>query len=824
MEINQTQGASTAPVKPKLVFFTYKYDRQLPDFLLIHHREHIKCLAESFDVTVVDESCDYQYVCDKYEPDLTLFESGLNILTCRRNDIRNTQACPQVPKVGFVNADAWCETRSGTLSEMDQWGVETLFSISVTAAEHAPEIADRLFAMPNFIDPLVHQDYGESKVIPVMLTGAQGPQYPWRRRVYKIVSEHYPSLSCPHGGYLVRGDAGKVMYGEQYARTINASFMAPTCGTLAKEVVRKHFEIPGCKACLITEKSAGLEAAGFVDMQNCVLADEHDVLDKISYLFQHPEELRNITEAGYQLVHSRHTLKHRDQLLQWLRLSRKVGANQRIVQPNPFEPLSIVERLGLKTPYIVSDGLHFNLLRQGDDKLTAGRYQEAEQLYLRCLNHMKMLPEAKLRLAVCNLYLGNAREAAKWIFEPIQYSLDEFKAADPDPVEWAYYIIALLCQGKLAAASRRARQFPELCNPELNRARWVVDVLKDRRPGVLTPAPASAKRRFSIHQLPNRDTDEWVERMCQFLEACGRSHWAEKLAAHQARESQGNRNTAAPRFDEPRVKRQERGRGEPSSNKVAQIRMPGSSQKAGLGSFKARLLLYKVQRKLRKGLSTTFRRLEAARVYRVPYATSERRKDQFYQAVEELAREQHVKTMLIVGASVREGTTEAVLMGARENRNSPLVLCIGGSASRRVTLRREGSTLPSVQWYEMSWASEANQVGQELRDTINRIKTQNMITHVDMLLMDGSEMGQLTSVDALDSDLISAGTVLLDDINFKANYGHYTRLLGDAGYVLVEHNPALRNGYAIFRKGDGVRPTFTRCEEPGGRDVVYVEE
>ena len=251
--------------KPKLVFFQNKYDEGLPEFLLAHKQEHVDCLSVFFDVTVIHDDCDYAQVCDIYHPDLALFESGVNLLTCRRPKITNVRDCQRIPKLGFLNADAWCETRSGSLAEMDYWGVDAIFSISATAPEHMPAVADRLFVWPNFVDPDVYRDYGEAKLIPVLLSGATAAQYPWRRRVYKLISQHYPSLSCPHQGYLSRSSTGQVLHGERYARTINASRLSPVCGTVAREVVRKHFEIPGCNTCLITERAQFLEDAGFVD-------------------------------------------------------------------------------------------------------------------------------------------------------------------------------------------------------------------------------------------------------------------------------------------------------------------------------------------------------------------------------------------------------------------------------------------------------------------------------------------------------------------------------------------------------------------------------
>src|SRR5262249_13744146 len=131
--------------------------------------------------------------------------------------------------------------------------------------------------------------------------------------------------------------------GERYARLINSAWIAPTCGTICNELVRKHFEIPACGTCLLTQKTEGLEAAGFADFVNCVFADENDVLDKLQWLFERPEELERITKAGKELVESRHTIRQRNQVFQWYALHRKLKPGQRIVQPGPFLPLTIAD-------------------------------------------------------------------------------------------------------------------------------------------------------------------------------------------------------------------------------------------------------------------------------------------------------------------------------------------------------------------------------------------------------------------------------------------------------------------------------------------------
>ena len=793
MEIPRNMSPFQVPPKPKLVFFSYKYDEWLPDFLLIHHREHIRCISETFDVVVIDYPCDYQQICDKHQPDLTLFETGLNILSCQRPAITNLKAYPQVPRLGFINADAWCETRTGTISDIEEWRLDALFSISVTASEHAPEIADRLFVLPNFVDPQVYRDYGESKIIPILLTGAKGPQYPWRRRVYKLVSDHYPSMSCPHGGYLARSDAGQVMYGERYARTINASFMAPTCGTIAKEVVRKHFEIPGCRACLITEKSPGLEGAGFVDMANCVFADEKDILEKVAYLFQHPEKIQSIADAGHQLIQSRHTLRHRDQILQWLNLDRLVRANQRIVQPNPFEPLRIVERsLGTPAHYVVSHGLHLDLVRQGDDELRAGKYREAEALYLRCLSYMNRLPEAKLRLALCSLYLGQARQALSWVFEPIQYSLDEYKASDPDPVEWAYYIISLVCLGKLSEATARAGEFSELVHPELERSRWIVNLLK----GKVQPFPMVQKLeggyRSSIHRLPCQDADEWLNQLAAIFKACRQTCWSERLNQYRS---------ASP------VNLLQQGCNTTESGQEGNTgKLVSSKSRSGTSaSFRNRLLLYKARRKIRSIVSSARRKSAAKWVEFIPHAVSKKRNNNLFRAIREVTRDEEIKTALVAGLRIAKVGIEALMAEDGKIRTGPSIFCVSRSEHLLKVSYTAASASPQIKWYGIAKSSDPENPAEGIGDIVRKIKHENGVTQFDVVLIDNSEpLDQAAVRGDLEAEMRAAKVVILNDIVSPIGYEKYLGLLESSDHALAEHNPDSGSGYAIFRKRDEV--------------------
>jgi hypothetical protein len=761
--------------KPNLLFFQFMYDDRLPEFLLIHKQEHVNCLSQHFNVKVISGDCDYDQLCSTHQPDLVLFESGVNHTTCHRPNIINTHRHPGIPKLGLQHGDGFCNARAGFISDMDHWGVETFFTISVTAGEHTPELADNLFVWPVFIDADVFKDYGSPKSIPVLFTGNKNQFYPWRTKIMKSVSEHYPSLICPHPGYGPGAATRRLMVGEEYARLINASRFVPACGTIAKEVVRKHFEIPGSRACLVTERSAGLDAAGFVDMKNCVFADEHDVLDKLELLFGKPDMLDEIIDAGYQLVHSRHTMAHRNQIFQWFDLHRNLKPGQKILQRDPFGDLGVVEdKAELGNSHVISNGEHLRLLRQGDESLWAGRYQQAEGCYLRCVNYMRWMPEVKLRLALCNLYRGNPKAALEWLDEPIHFILCSYRAVDPDPVEWAYFIVCLLCLGEVELADAKSKEFSSLSHPELDRVRHAADVLMRKSHGAVLSG-GDQERRRSIHRLPTRDYEDWLKQLCLMLVACRQPAAAKLLRKYRPGPDEGAR--ASQRVSQAVDSRQ--------------TKISRSTERF----FERRMRYRKMRTGLKSSIGTYLHAVESKYGYFLPYRISESRNDEFFRLVRDLASDEKVRSAVIIGAARDQYSTQAFLAGILKNQNRPAAHCIeflGHSAS--VPIRRASDT--GVDWHQLSPSSA------ELRKAIEKIRREGNIHSFDLLLIDGSELDKLAPDILPREELDGAKSVILDDTDRLSVHKKYDRLSRDSRYFQAAYNPSLRSGYAIFKRFD----------------------
>ncbi|WP_246849578.1 glycosyltransferase [Rubellimicrobium arenae] len=521
----------TGTRRPKLAFFQWNHagNAQSSQFLVIHMQDHVACLREYFDVVVINEDCDFAEICDRHEPDLVLFESGYRTHGSRRIEVRNTDANLHLPRLGFHNGDPWCDRRAGFLSDMDHWRIETFFTISTRMADYTPAIADRVFVWPNFINPRTFHDYGLPKTVPVMLTGQAGPLYPWRQAVYPELSGHYACLVTPTFRYESRS-AGRMLSGESYARALNASFVAPACGTMGNEFVRKHLEIPGSLCCLLTQRTPVLEAAGFVDMENCVFAEAAEIVDRVDHLLAHPDRLEAITKAGHDLVHGRHTLRHRPQILQWYQLQAGLRPGERIVQPHPFADLTVAAETRRAT-WSGGPALDRTLLERGRAQFAAGQVRTARQSFEACLALVGYLPEARLELARCDLADGDPAAARRRLAALIATTVSDYGAQDPDPVELAWYLVALMASGEVGQAQLSLGRYPGMSNPLLDRVRHSLARLGGPAGEELGLAGAGHRGRPSVHEAPSFSPEEWTCWLARLLSRCGQDDLAQRLQA-----------------------------------------------------------------------------------------------------------------------------------------------------------------------------------------------------------------------------------------------------------------------------------------------------
>jgi len=755
-----TDNPRDTPQKPRLLFFrgsniywSGKFGlptpaTDLPAFLRSHLQQQVKCLSQFFDVQVVTEACDYAQICETYQPDLTLFESGTYGAP---RDISNIAEFPEIPKLGFLHADPFCATRGVFLSDMENWGIETYFTMSVSMADYLPDVADKLFVWPNFIDPYVFRDYREGKVIPALITGSNAIHYPWRNRVTKVIAQHFPTMTCPHFGWS-GNNTSRVIYDEDYAKMINRAYIVPTCGTFANEIVRKHLEIPGCNSCLVTEETAALREAGFIDMDNCIFASDSNVLDKLDHVFTDRALLERITSAGYHLVHSQHTLRHRNQIHEWLRLYKSLLPGERIVQNGAFRPLTVVgPQSKLTHRHIISNGIDRARLAEGYEALLSGEYDRAERNFRSCLNYWAYMPEPILGLTLCCLYRGKADLALDWIRKSLTWSLEGFRAPHPDPVEWAYLVISLLCQGDVKEAARRAQQFQLLRHCELRRCRTVIDALQGAAGLICEPSngDARAASRPSVHQLPQRNFSDWIGELCRMLQACQQIELAERVQNIYL-----SLLNSSPRSARPGVARSRR------SSPVLPLGPETFRNKLQRHTpSKVRAMMHPLLAALRSG-----RKVD----------------DKFAVAIERYAREDSVRRALILGACDQSSYTRAFLEGIQGNPSMPTVLYVLSLGALSGGLER---LIPRC--------LRCNFVSSSIDDA----KRESQRKPFDIVLVDNYAFG-----DGGLSESLVARTVLISDLDASRGHKIVQTVLSDRRCRLIDEGVISDRRYVIFTR------------------------
>jgi glycosyltransferase involved in cell wall biosynthesis/predicted O-methyltransferase YrrM len=207
--------------------------------------------------------------------------------------------------------------------------------------------------------------------------------------------------------------------------------------------------------------------------------------------------------------------------------------------------------------------------------------------------------------------------------------------------------------------------------------------------------------------------------------------------------------------------------------------------------------------------------------------------DEFYADLQRIVREEDIKTVLEIGSSSGEGSTEALVTGLRKNPNQATLFCMEVSKPRFNELKKRYENDSFVKCYNVSSVSveqfpDENELidfynttptnlnycpldrvigwlHQEIKyvksnkiteDGIKIIKSENNINDFDFALIDGAEFAGKLEIE----EVYGSKFICLDDINSFKNYQNWHRLCHDPNYSLIAQNLKLRNGYAIFKK------------------------
>ena len=219
--------------------------------------------------------------------------------------------------------------------------------------------------------------------------------------------------------------------------------------------------------------------------------------------------------------------------------------------------------------------------------------------------------------------------------------------------------------------------------------------------------------------------------------------------------------------------------------------------------------------------------------------------DEFYAAIQRIAREEDIKTVLEIGSSSGEGSTEAFVTGMRQNPNKPLLFCMEVSQARFAELKNRYKNDSFVKCYNASSVTLENFPNEKeviefynnnqtnlnfyklerildwLRQDIEyvdksgvsdngieNIKQENKIDFFDLVLIDGSEFTGIAEL----NEVYGAKFICLDDIKTFKNYKNHQKLLTDPNYVVLAQSNSVRNGYSIFKRIEQIKNYFSQNE------------
>ena len=503
---------SHAP-RPRLLYFNGPWDYVGDRIRQSYIEPFRRLLDQDFEVISVEGDCDFRREVETHRPDLALFHTGCEAPHEPEVKIINTDAFPELPRLGYMFRDPFSPSRAATMNRLRAWGVHQVVTDFRPSDAPAPYFKDT-FYLPWWIDDTVFRDYGEEKSLWVALTGTGWFTrciYTWRPEICRQLVSKVPIFHVPGGG---NRSTDHDYTGENYARLLNRSRFSAGCGTVSRYLTLKLLEIPASRCCLITEETEAMKALGFRDGVNCVFADEANVVAKVQALAYDAERLQAITDAGYQLAHERHTQRNRRVFAEWYQLWRTKQPGERIVQVNPLEPLQIVaaEALAPASTFPAENPLAAAIV-EGHRLMAQNLWAEALAKFEWIIAIVPCVAEARLGAALSLVRLARPAEAVPHLRYNLWIMLEHFRFSRADPIDMAVTAVVLMRMKDAKSAVQILDRDPELRHPAVNAARWIFGKAQPalaQRPAFQIAEGDETSNCETVHILPQRTFKEWV--------------------------------------------------------------------------------------------------------------------------------------------------------------------------------------------------------------------------------------------------------------------------------------------------------------------------
>lgn len=391
--------------RPNLLIFTQSKEKlkSFPHIYIGMIKPFFESLKLKFNFRFESNVRDFFTLTKAIKPDLILIDSGHESSPNNLPDASELKYLAGSSALAFYTAmDAHTIRISENIQYLNNLNPDVIFSHDFFEMAYPKHLSRKHILILNSFDDVVFTEYHQKKEI---LCGFYGDgfftrqAYPWRRKIASKVIPQFPSYHLPRPVGL--RDHG--ITGEAYAKVINRTKICFGCGGIKDLPVRKLFEIPASGSLLMLPNTANLKDIGFIDNENCLFVDEHNVLQKIRYVIDNPDECARITNNGRNFVNTKHSWRNRDHVFQWYNLHLKLKNNQRIIQRGLLNSLKVIDFEAEHLSY--PENQVYIWLESASRYIKLEKYEVALSFYNKILWHIEHIPEAVYGVAICNLLL-----------------------------------------------------------------------------------------------------------------------------------------------------------------------------------------------------------------------------------------------------------------------------------------------------------------------------------------------------------------------------------------------------------------------------------
>jgi len=454
--------------KPKAIYFEGDnrgvHERMRLAYLLPFR----KLIEKDFEVKIIEGDADFAHEIEAHQAELAIFSSGIETeANVRAPVLSNLLSHPEIPRVGLMINDLYGISRLRGFRHLAACGCEAYFGVYNFAQNGIPELADRSFMIPFWLNEEIFQDYGNEKVIPVGLYGAGFADarihYPWRTQITRQVLGHFPCfLSARPDGFNKASLVGKA-----FAEQLNRTKIAFACGSINQSFTRKHLETCGTRTALFCQKIPIVEALGFRDGENCIFVDEGNVREKVAQYLTDEKALDKLSRHGYDFVRSCHGLEARNQLIDWFAL-RKAGipGGKRIGQPDIGGPLELIDQSvpGSAVRWDRRNPMD-RLIDQAFDLFWSGNYKDALGKFEMITRGLRGHIESRTGEILCRLAQGDASTAKEQIEQMRAFLTRYFGCDRNEEILEALYALCLVLEAEDQTFPRHVIDLPPTAHP-----------------------------------------------------------------------------------------------------------------------------------------------------------------------------------------------------------------------------------------------------------------------------------------------------------------------------------------------------------------------